>query len=101
MCSSGSTTRSLQLKSAAGGASLAARRTAYVQQPGTRRNYKANLAQIEPVFDLAAWEDITLLVLTKYLTNRRNKNHKTKRWPPTRRRTPSQRASCYNTLPRR
>jgi hypothetical protein len=46
---------------------------------GTRRNYKANLAQIDKVFGEAVWEDITLIVLKTYLKDRRNKADKTKK----------------------
>jgi len=46
---------------------------------GTRRNYAANLKQIDAVFGLAEWEDVTLLVLKKYLTTRTNKADKSKK----------------------
>lgn len=81
---------------------------------GTRRNYKANLERIDAVFGLAAWEDITLLVLKKYLTSRRNRKDKTKAasttanremsafqivWNWARQNAPQGRDQPYTTLP--
>jgi hypothetical protein len=81
---------------------------------GTRRNYAANLARIDAVFGLAAWDDITLLVLKKYLTSRRNRTDKSKAagttanreiaafqivWNWARQTAPEGRAEAYTTLP--
>jgi hypothetical protein len=81
---------------------------------GTRRNYKANLERIDAVFGLAAWDDVTLLVLKKYLTSRRNRNDKTKAagttanreiaafqivWNWARQTAPEGRDEAYTTLP--
>lgn len=81
---------------------------------GTRRNYAANLARIDGVFGEAAWEDVTLLVLKKYLTSRKNKNDKTKLagttanrevaafqivWNWARQNAPHGRTEAYTTLP--
>lgn len=46
---------------------------------GTRRNYAANAKQIDAVFGMATWEQVTLLVLKKYLTSRPNKKDKAKK----------------------
>jgi hypothetical protein len=81
---------------------------------GTRRNYAANLAHIDKVFGMATWEQVTLLVLKKYLTERRNKTDKTKKagttanreiaafqivWNWARQTAPEGRDTAYTTLP--
>jgi hypothetical protein len=81
---------------------------------GTRRNYAANLKQIDAVFGLAEWADVTLLVLKKYLTSRSNKKDKAKKagttanreiaafqivWNWARQTAPEGRDEPYTTLP--
>lgn len=81
---------------------------------GTRRNYAANLKKIGEVFGGAVWEDITLLVLKKYLTERKNKNDPTKKagttanreiaafqivWNWARQTAPEGRTEAYTILP--
>jgi integrase len=46
---------------------------------GTRRNYIANIAQIDAVFGMMAWHEVELPMLRKYLTSRTNKTDKTKK----------------------
>jgi hypothetical protein len=81
---------------------------------GTRRNYAANLKRIDAVFGEAEWEDVTLLVLKKYLTGRTNVKDKTKKagttanreiaafqivWNWARQNAPEGRDEPYTTLP--
>jgi hypothetical protein len=81
---------------------------------GTRRNYAANLAQIDRVFGEAVWEDVTMLVLKKYLGDRSNKKDKSKKagttanrelaafqivWNWARQTAPDGRDTAYTTLP--
>lgn len=46
---------------------------------GTRRNYTANIKQIDAVFGMMAWHEVELPMLRKYLTSRTNKHDKTKK----------------------
>jgi hypothetical protein len=46
---------------------------------GTRRNYEANIKQIDAVFGMMAWNEVELPMLRKYLTSRANKKDKTKK----------------------
>lgn len=81
---------------------------------GTRRNYAANLKKIGSVFGPATWDDITLLVLRKYLTERKNKKDPTKKagttanremaafqivWNWARQTAPEGKTEAYTTLP--
>lgn len=81
---------------------------------GTRRNYAANLKQIDAVFGMATWDQVTMLVLKKYLTHRKNKKDKTKSagttanreiaafqivWNWARQTAPEDRDTAYTTLP--
>jgi hypothetical protein len=81
---------------------------------GTRRNYAANLKQIDAVFGGATWDEITLVVLKKYLTSRSNKKDKTKKagttanrelaafqivWNWARQTAPEGRSEAYTVLP--
>lgn len=81
---------------------------------GTRRNYAANLKQVDGVFGMATWEQVTLLVLKKYLTERRNKKDKAVKagttanreiaafqivWNWARQTAPEGRDTAYTTLP--
>lgn len=81
---------------------------------GTRRNYKANLEQIDRVFGGATWEEVTLLVLKKYLTDRKNRKDKSKKagttanreiaafqivWNWARQTAPEGRSEAYTSLP--
>lgn len=81
---------------------------------GTRRNYAANLKQIDAVFGGATWDEVTLLVLKKYLTSRTNKADKSKKagttanreiaafqivWNWARQTAPEGRTEAYTSLP--
>jgi hypothetical protein len=46
---------------------------------GTRRNYTANIAQIDAVFGMMAWHEVELPMLRKYLTSRTNRTDKSKK----------------------